>query len=514
MAINVHTPGRYVRRAQVRSDAPRQLAAAVRWLRAEEPAVISIRPLAGRGADAALSSEQAGDGAQLLEGLEQWRSRVRRKRAIVALRRYLLLGVGLSLVLEGLALAGAVAELVPAVPVVLALAAAMLEATRRPSLEAGRPPARRSARPVRSHRHRTRAAESSRDRGKPVGSPSGIGRCRAHRADTPAVARFERWRQARVAVPGGGPRSACSPRSPRAVAQERAGRFRARCIDRLGQRRARPRSRIGRGPRCEPTEDRRRGRADAASPALGSQPHSSRHAAAARLHRSQPRQRSLARQSRGRSRPRGSPVLQPRLRVHGRSVEVRREHQDRSRSGLHARRQGIGRRLDSERGRDLAGGDTSPVGEHTDVQRHEGTVQLAVEPNQGIGGSGLPGHEAGQRRRACRHAERRPCSRIDHPRQPQDAVRSGHPRPAVAVRIRAEQLHRVHRGAGVLQLWRRGWGRALDVEQHLRTLGVGDVRLRPLRRRRGRRRRRGSIDQLHLLAGVRGGTAVVVAAAP
>jgi hypothetical protein len=135
MAINVHTPGRYVRRAQVRSNAPRRLAAAVRWLRAEEPAVISIRPLGGRSAGAALSSEQAGDGAQLLEGLEQWRSRVRRKQAIVALRRYLLLGVGLSLVLEGLALAGAVAELVPAVPVVLALVAATLEATRRPSLE-------------------------------------------------------------------------------------------------------------------------------------------------------------------------------------------------------------------------------------------------------------------------------------------------------------------------------------------------------------------------------------------
>jgi hypothetical protein len=136
MAINVHTSGRLAGRARVRAGAPAELAAIARWLRAGPPMVIAIRLRANRRADATLATEQAADAARLKPALATWRARIRRRHAVVVLRRYAILGGGLSLALEGLALAGAIPGLVVAAPFVAAAAAAAIALA--PGLSLGR----------------------------------------------------------------------------------------------------------------------------------------------------------------------------------------------------------------------------------------------------------------------------------------------------------------------------------------------------------------------------------------
>lgn len=135
MATYVHTPGRYARRAQTRWSAPRRLAALARWLRADLSEVVRIRPVANDGASTALASEQAGTAEQLLSGLSHWRGRLRRRRAAVVLRRHLILGAGVSIVLEAMAVAGVVAQWAPGLPLLAALVGAAIESARTPSLE-------------------------------------------------------------------------------------------------------------------------------------------------------------------------------------------------------------------------------------------------------------------------------------------------------------------------------------------------------------------------------------------
>jgi hypothetical protein len=135
MATYVHTPGRYARRAQTRWSAPRRLAALARWLRADLSEVVRIRPVANDSASTALASEQAGTAEQLLSGLSHWRWRLRRRRAAVVLRRHLILGAGVSIVLEAMAVAGVVAQWAPVLPLLAALVGAAIESARTPSLE-------------------------------------------------------------------------------------------------------------------------------------------------------------------------------------------------------------------------------------------------------------------------------------------------------------------------------------------------------------------------------------------
>jgi hypothetical protein len=121
-----------------------------RWLAADPRDTVELRPLGEHHLDPARdvshspdakTSLSATDGAtadaaELCAGLRQWRSRLRLRRAGIALRRQLIAAAALAVALQALALPGLLPESIAlAVPAALLLIAAVLELRRRPSLD-------------------------------------------------------------------------------------------------------------------------------------------------------------------------------------------------------------------------------------------------------------------------------------------------------------------------------------------------------------------------------------------